>query len=145
MRADETRVQLTLHTTIDDGGQVEENTTKQTGSFYRLENKHVLTFAESLDDGSTVNTLLTIQPDKVTIKRSGPVSMYQQFDANRITENVYQHPYGKLHMETKTISIDYTPLAAHSNGLLQLDYTVKLNGQAERKHTLTLSIKKEAS
>lgn len=145
MKPDETSVQLELHITIEDDGQIEENTTRQTGSFYQLDNKHVLRFVERLDDGSSVNNLLTIQSDKVSMKRSGTVSMYQQFDENRITENVYQHPYGKLLMETKTESIDYTPPLEHSRGLLRLDYTVKLNGQEERQHTLTLSIKKEAS
>jgi len=137
-------VALELHTTIDDHGEAETNTTKQTGLLYQRENMDVLTFNESLEDGSTVKNLMKIEPKKVSIKRTGPISMHQQFDVNRITENVFQHPHGNLHMETTTTWIDYKPLSAQANGLLRMHYTVKLNGQDERKHTLTLSLKEEA-
>lgn len=136
-------VLLELHTTIDDGDEVEENTSKQTGSLYQRENVDVLMFEEKLDDGSVVKNMMTIHSDKVSIKRSGPVSMHQKLDANRITENVYHHPHGTLHMETKTLSMDYQPLARHTEGFLRVHYTVKLNGQNEREHTLTLSITEE--
>lgn len=136
-----TKVELELHTTIDDQGQLEETTVKQTGLLYQRNNMDVLTYEEKVDDGQVVNNLLTIQSNKVSVKRTGPVSMHQQFDMNRITENVYQHPHGNLHMETTTHSYDYRPLDKHTSGLLQLYYTVKLNGIDERKHTLTLSLK----
>lgn len=138
------KVELELHTTIDDDGQLEENTTAQSGLLYQSGNRHVLLFDEGLEDGSIVKNMITIQSDKVSIKRTGPITMHQQFYLNRITENVFQHPHGNLHMETTTTSIDYQPLSAYGNGILKLYYNVKLNGQNERKHTLTLSLKEEA-
>lgn len=140
-----TRVKLKLHTTIDDGGQLERNTVEETGILYQRQHMDVLTYEEKLDDGPVINNLMTIQSNKVSIKRTGPIAMHQQFDLDRMTENVYQHPHGNLHMETTTTSVDYWPLDIHSNGLLKLYYTVKLNGQAERKHTLILSLTEEAS
>lgn len=135
------KVELELHTTIDDQGQLEKNTVNETGVLYQRQNMDVLTYDEKLEDGQVVHNLLTIQSDQVSVKRTGPVSMHQRFDMNRITENVYQHPHGNIHMETTTLSYEYSPLDRQTSGLLRLYYTVRLNGVDERKHTLTLSLK----
>lgn len=144
MSANTKNVELELHTTIDDHGQIETNTTKETGRLYVRENMDVLTYDDTLEDGSVVHNMLKIQSGRVSIKRSGTVSMHQQFDLSRMTENVFQHPHGNLHMLTTTRSIDYQPLNGSKRGLLKIYYTVQLNGQDERKHTLTLSLKEEA-
>ncbi|HLQ72185.1 MAG TPA: DUF1934 domain-containing protein [Bacillota bacterium] len=144
MDAIEKKVTLTLHITIDDDSQIETNTTKQTGLLYQRSNMDVLTYHEKMEDGSVMKNMMTLQTDKVSIKRTGPVSMHQKFDPDQVTENVYRHPHGHLHMETTTDSIVYKPLGQQSDGLLEMTYTVKLNGQDERKHTLTLSLKEEA-
>ncbi len=101
----------------------------------------VLTYTETLDDGSNVSSLITIYEDRVSIKRKGPVAMHQQFRPHRSTENVYQHPHGTIHMETYTKAIDYRRPAAEQAGLLTIAYTVKLNGQDERNHQLTLNVR----
>ena len=134
-------VQLELETTIEDNGQVETNTTNESGLFHQRNNFDVLTYEEKLEDGTVVKNMVTLQPDKVSVKRSGPVSMHQKFELDQITENVFQHPHGHIHMETTTHSIDYRPLGENANAEVRIDYTVKLNGQEKRKHTLSLILK----
>src|SRR5690625_8006683 len=96
------QVMIELHTTIDDNGQMEYNTIRQIGNFYKKKQMDVLTFEAETDDKTTIRNFITIQPDKVTIKRSGDVAMNQQFRTQSTTENVFRHQYGTMHMETVT-------------------------------------------
>lgn len=136
---------IELHTTIDDNGQMEYNTIKNAGLFYKKGNLDVLTFEESTEDNAKVKNLITIQEDKVSVKRSGNITMNQQFRPNQTTENVFKHPHGKIKMETSTDTITYQSLTGNEKGRLTISYTVKLNGQEERKHELALTYKEEDS
>ena len=137
------QVFIQLKTVINDTGEIEKNEVKFSGVFSQKGSLDVLTYKENLEDQGEVSTLITIQPDKVSIKRTGIVSMHQQFRIGRVTENVYQHPHGNIHMETLTDKASYTPLEKGESGNLQLGYTTKLNGQNERKHTLDLAFTEE--
>lgn len=139
------QVFIHLKTVINDTGELEENEVKAAGSFYQRNNLDVLTYKEELEKAGEVNTLITIQPERVTIKRTGAVSMHQQFQKEKLTENVYQHPHGNIHMETFTNGILYRAPGEKQPGLLQLEYTMKLNGQNERRHTLELLFTEEDS
>jgi uncharacterized beta-barrel protein YwiB (DUF1934 family) len=132
-----------LHTVIEDNGLKETNTGKHIGKYYQKNNRHVIIFEEKTEEHYTIKSFVTIQPEKVNIKRSGAVSMNQQFHIQKRTENVYTHPHGNLHMETFTKSIDFQAPEGQSEGYLKMEYTVKLNGQNERNHTLTLKLLKE--
>lgn len=128
---------------IDDAGEKEYNVVNAVGYYYAQERFDVITYKEELDEGLTVNNLITIHQDKVSIKRTGAVAMQQQFDLKRITESVYQHPHGHFHMETETDAIKYDPLTEQVNGQLAIDYGVRLNGQDKRKHRLVLTFQEE--
>ncbi|WP_087973664.1 DUF1934 domain-containing protein [Oceanobacillus rekensis] len=136
-------VTIQLRTVIDDDGQKEYNDQKQSGNYFRKKELDVLIFEEKLDDGAIIKNLITIQQHKVSINRSGAVMMNQKFKAEKITENIYHHPHGKIHMETFTESIDYSRSEDSIEGSLGIHYTVKLNGQDKRKHTLELAYKEE--
>jgi len=137
------QVFIHLKTVINDAGEIEENEVKSSGVFYQKGSLDVMTYKENLEDQGEVSTLITIQPNKISIKRTGVLSMHQQFRIGRVTENVYQHPHGNIHMETLTDKASYTSLEQGESGHLQLGYTTKLNGQNERKHTLDLVFKEE--
>lgn len=139
----QTAVWIELHTTINDNGQKEFHESKQTGTLYQKGNIDVLTFEEVLEDASVVKNMITIQREKVNLKRSGNVTMNQQFHINQTTENVLKHPYGNIHMETYTTAIVYEPLSSTKNGNLQIAYDLKLNGQDARQQTLDIVIKEE--
>ena len=145
MEALHNKVDIILRTTIADQGETEINELKHTGCFYRNNTFDVLKFDEELEEGVSVRNLITLQKKKATIKRSGAVSMNQKFQENKITENVYHHPHGTMHMETFTESIRYQLLDDADEGRLKIIYQVKLNGQANRKHELTLIFKEESS
>jgi uncharacterized beta-barrel protein YwiB (DUF1934 family) len=145
MEALHNKVDIILRTTITDQEETEKNELKHTGYFYRNDSFDVLKFDERLEEGVSVRNLITLQKEKVTIKRSGAVSMNQKFQENKITENVYHHPHGTMHMETFTNSIRYQLLDDANEGRLKIIYQVKLNGQANRKHELTLIFKEESS
>src|SRR5699024_6194779 len=103
-----------------------------------------LTYMENLEEqGSqahTVQNLLTIQLEKVTVKRSGAVQMHQQFLPERTTECLLQHAYGSIHMETYTNAIHYQAVDSQGSGRLTIDYTVTLNGQETRNQQLTWTL-----
>lgn len=137
------KVKINLFTTITDGGETEQNAQQQSGKFFLKDGRQVLTYQEKLEDGSLVKNLITIQNQKVTISRSGAIKMNQKFMAGQITENVYQHPHGKLHMETYTKTIGHSSSSDPIGGSVDIAYTVKLNGQDERNHTLRLAYNEE--
>ncbi|MDY0404529.1 DUF1934 domain-containing protein [Virgibacillus sp. 179-BFC.A HS] len=138
------RVKITLQTMIDDHGQLERHATSETGDFVRKGQLDVLTFDETLDSQiPPVRNMITIQKEKVNIKRSGPVTMNQQFLLHQHTENVYMHPHGSLHMETHTEKMHYHVNHSPFEGKLTIAYTVKLNGSEKRAHKLMLHFKEE--
>lgn len=131
-------VTIKLNTTIDDQGEMEYNTVKESGQFYRKGNVDVLIYEEEIEEGAIIRNLITIKQDKINIKRTGPIKMNQQFQLNQKTESHYQHPHGQLHMETHTNSVTYQSSPTDCQGRLVISYTVKLNGMDERKHLLEL-------
>ncbi|GAB3048066.1 YwiB family protein [Virgibacillus ainsalahensis] len=138
-------VSVELRTIIDDNGQMEYSTVKERGEFYQRGKRDVVIFEEKIDEQAVTDNLITIQPEKVSIKRTGMVSMNQQFNTNRTTENVYHHPHGTIHMETRTDDIFYQSIKKAEKGYLKISYHVKLNGQEERKHQLELIITEEGT
>ncbi|WP_010531547.1 DUF1934 domain-containing protein [Lentibacillus jeotgali] len=141
MKGNSKQVAVELKTAIEDSGQKEYNTVRETGQLYQKANMDVLTYTETADDGSSISNMMTIHTNKVSVKRTGPVQMHQTFHEQKLSENVFQHPHGNIHMETFTNAIDYQMLTAQQNGVLTIDYTVRLNGQEEREHQLTLTIR----
>ncbi|UJL48339.1 DUF1934 domain-containing protein [Virgibacillus sp. NKC19-16] len=143
MDALQKQVQIELRTTIDDNGQMEYNTLSRPGTFFRKDKLDVITYEEETEEDVTTKNLITIQDGKVSIKRTGGLAMNQQFRSRQTTENVLKHPYGTIHMETYTNNITYQPFDDREMGKLTISYTVKLNGQEERKHELALTFKEE--
>src|SRR5690625_7751461 len=94
----------------------------------------VLVYEEELEEGAIIKNLVTIQPDKVNIKRSGTIAMKQQFRVDQITETHYEHLHGAFHMETYTQKVTYESLEKNRQGRVANDYPAKLNGMNERKH-----------
>lgn len=143
MKQEKKQVSIQLKTAIKDDGDIENNQMKVPGIWIKRGGLDVLRFKEELDE-EEVTTLITIQKGRVSIKRSGIVSMHQQFRLGERSENVYQHPHGNIHMETYTEQMMYQTLSETLPARLVIDYTVRLNGQQKRKHTLELLFEEEA-
>lgn len=129
---------------ITDNKETEQTTTHFTGDYYHRDNMDVITFQEKNDEDLSIKNLVTIQQDKVSIKRTGDITMHQQFRVNQTTENVFKHPQVNIHMETYTHKLGYQALTGTGSGKLSIAFTVKLNGQEERQHKLTLLLKEES-
>lgn len=142
MGAEENKVVIELHSRIDDHYEIEESTAKTSGVLYTKGQMNVVKYTEDLDeDGDlTVHNLLTIQPEKVSVKRSGAMQMHQQFVNGQTTECLLQHPHGSIHMETYTKSIHHQPIHQQGPGRLTIDYLVTLNGQETRNQQLTWTL-----
>lgn len=144
MEARHQSVSGTLYMEITDGREMEHTTTNYTGDFYRQKNMDVITFQEKNEDNLTIKNLITIHHDKVSIKRTGDITMHQQFRVQQTTENVFKHPHVFIHMETYTHKLGYQAPSNTNAGKLSITFTVKLNGQAERDHQLTLLIEENS-
>ncbi|SDM52067.1 DUF1934 domain-containing protein [Sediminibacillus halophilus] len=138
MPADKTAVDIKLTTEIFDLGQKDVTVVEETGSYIRKGNTAVLTFTEHQEQGEDIQALITIQPEKVSVKRTGAVHMHQVFRKKQKTENVYRHEFGTMHMETHTDQILFKALQEGKHGELFISYTTKMNGEGKRRHRLTL-------
>lgn len=143
MEAQHRHVTGTLQTEITDDKDTDHTTIHFMGDFYHRDKMDVITFQEKSDDDLSIKNLITIHSDKVSIKRTGDITMHQQFRAGQTTENVFKHPHVNIHMETYTHRLGYLPPSDTDAGKLSIHFTVKLNGQEERNHQLTLLIKEE--
>ncbi|UOQ94992.1 DUF1934 domain-containing protein [Halobacillus shinanisalinarum] len=138
-----TDVKLKLITEIRDVDRKEEMTLSEPGKFYTRDETEVLTFTEHPEEGEPVNTMVTIKPDHISIKRTGAVDMRQVFQRKRETENIYRHTYGDFHMRTWTDQIEYRSLTEASQGRLFISYQMTLNDDVTQRHRLTLIFEEE--
>nr|WP_239588081.1 DUF1934 domain-containing protein [Gracilibacillus alcaliphilus] len=125
---------------IIDQGQQDISVVKERGQLMERGNMTVLTFSEQHEEDTVIDSMITIQADKVTVKRTGSISMVQRFIADQPTENVYRHAYGTMHMTTKTNQIYFRRPQKQEAGVLSIDYQTSLNGEEPRQHNLTISL-----
>ena len=132
-------IAIELRTVIDDQGEKELSIIKQVGIYVKKENIEVISFIEKTNEFGDVENLITIRPNKINIKRSGKVSMNQQFIKGKETECLYRHPYGTFLLEIMTKSITHQSLADDQEGKVIIQYDVKVNEEESRNHHLTLT------
>lgn len=143
MNQGQRNVNIHLTTTIHEDGEVESITENHKGIFMYRQSMDVLMYEERIDNGGVIKNIISIQPDKVSIKRSGMISMNQQFEIKQANECMYKHPHGSIHMETFTTDMSYQSLRTHEQGQLAIFYNVSLNGQVNRTHKLALTYTEE--
>ncbi|MBM7571245.1 DUF1934 domain-containing protein [Aquibacillus albus] len=141
MTVNQTSVNIKLTTEIRELGQKATTVVEEEGKFYQKGQTSVLQFVEHQEESDDIHAFITIQPEKVSVKRSGAVDMYQIFRKKQITENVYRHEFGSLHMETHTDQITYQQPENGKQGKLFISYTTKLNGEGNRRHRLTITFR----
>jgi|SRR5690625_4082892 len=132
------KIHVELRTVIDDDGEKELSIIKQNGEYVTKGKLEVVTFTDKSDVGE-VNNFITIQAKKVNIKRTGNISMNQQFIEGKKTECLYRHPYGSFHLEINTLSITHEKLRNNKDGRVIIEYDMKINGEQSRYHHLTLT------
>lgn len=138
------RVSIELRTVIDDQGEKELSIIKQRGIYFKKGSIEVIKYIDVMDDLGEVNNLITIQAGKVNIKRSGAINMNQQFLLERVTECLYHYPFGRLHLEITTKTMQQRQLMDSGFGQTIIEYDGKLNGELTRQHHLTLTYMEES-
>lgn len=136
-------VKIELRTVIEDDGEKELMIVKQRGKYFKRRDLEVLTYTEKTDGEEDVKNMISIYPDKINIKRTGAISMNQLFLKGKLTECLYKHPYGNIHMEIDTVSMSYEPMEESGRGQAVIAYRVQLNGARKRNHYLTLTFMEE--
>ncbi|WP_163539765.1 DUF1934 domain-containing protein [Gracilibacillus sp. YIM 98692] len=143
--SDKSPVSLKMTMEIYDTGNKEVTVVEEKGTLMERSNTSVLTFSEHNENDEKINSMITIQPEKVSVKRSGAVAMHQKFQKKQITENVYRHEFGTIHMETHTDQILYEAPKGNKYGKLFVSYQTSLNGEDPRRHRLTIQLQKNES
>ena len=136
-------IHISLHTTIENNGDKEiiKNTYK--GKYVRKGNVEVITYTEITDGFGDINNRITLHPNKVNIKRSGQITMNQQFIVNHRTESLYRHPYGNMTMEIDTKEMTRRSLSSREAGQVRIVYDVHLTGKEISEHFLVLTYTEE--
>ncbi|MBU5594837.1 DUF1934 domain-containing protein [Amphibacillus sp. MSJ-3] len=145
MRLGKFFVKIRLQTEIKDQHDRQQTELTTVGQLIQTERQAVIRFTEQMDDQPDVQTMVTVKPEQVNIKRSGGVEMNQQFKLARTTETIYRHQFGSIRMETLTEQIHFQPLLATENAELRIDYITILNGAEKREHKLLLKIEEDKS
>jgi|SRR5690625_3054286 len=135
------RVAIEIRTVIADQDDKELTISKQKGTYMKKGQKEVISFNEKTKDFGEVKSLITIQPDKVNLKRSGNITMNQQFVEGQISESLYRHPYGAFRMEIETQSITQQQKGQEKKVIII--YDLKMDGAQTRHHHLTLTYTEE--
>ncbi len=136
-------INVELRTVIEDDGEKELIIVKQKGKYFKRNNLEVLTYTERTDGEEDIDNMISIHPDKINIKRTGAVSMNQIFLKGRVTESLYKHPHGNIHMEIDTVSMSYESMEMTGRGQVVIAYQAMLNGTEKRDHYLTLTFMEE--
>lgn len=143
MSVNHKNVNIELRTVIEDDGEKELIIVKQAGKYFKRNDLEVLTYTEKTDGEEDISNMISIYPDKINIKRTGSISMNQLFLKGRLTESLYRHPHGNIHMEIETVSMSYNSMDKTGRGQAIIAYRATLNGTRERNHYLTLTFMEE--
>src|SRR5699024_1734868 len=115
-------VNVELQTVIEDDGDKELVIVKQKGKYYKRNNLEVLTYTEEINKREYIKNIITNQHDKINIKKSFAISMNQILIKARVTESLYQHPNGNIHMNINTVSISYESIDETGQGQVIIAY-----------------------
>jgi uncharacterized beta-barrel protein YwiB (DUF1934 family) len=106
-----------------DEGRVEVITS---GDYFWKNNKHYLIYDEVMEgmDGAIRNTM-KLTPEKLEIKKSGPVSANMVFELDKKTQTHYVTPMGELLVEMTTSRIGFEEENDHLK--VEVEYALDIN------------------
>lgn len=110
------------------------------GDFSKKDGVYETVYKESEETGlGETETILKIEKDMLTLKRSGAVSTVMEFKKNNNSIILYETPYGILEFKTvtKDLKVDVNDLG----GSVYINYSLIAEGQAPLRTELKLDIK----
>lgn len=119
-----------------DEGSVEVITS---GDYFLKNNKHYLIYDEVMEgmDGTIRNTM-KLTPEKLEIKKSGPISANMTFEVDKKTQTHYVTPMGELVVEMLTNRIDFIQEDDHMK--VEVEYSLDINYDHVSDCHITLDI-----
>lgn len=96
-------IRLTITHQLD--GQTDTSQYEYAGIGVKKAGGWFFSYKEQLEEGLTVQTVIKIREDEVTLLRQGGLQMKQLFKTGDQTQNMYQSPYTVFTMETLTKSL----------------------------------------
>ena len=112
------------------------------GKLYSREGAMMISYPESeLSGMEGWTTYLTIMGDKVKMKRSNGEDSPQtimEFEKGKRYKGLYDTPYGALHMEVLTNSIEKNLSPERQSGRLSIDYSISLKGLMDSRKVLDI-------
>lgn len=125
---------------ISDG---EKNRTefKSDCEFYEKDGDIFITYKEPNDLGTEgARVFLKIQKNGILVRRMGEFKSIMLYDEGKMTDAIYNTPFGKIDMRINTSKIENE--LKSSGGSLKINYTLLTAGD-EIKNEILLEIKKE--
>lgn len=134
-------VVVEMRSVIEEQGEEEVTVTKHKGNYIKKKQIEVIRFTERTKDLGDIKHFITIYPNKVNLKKSGSVSMNQQFVTGKTSECLYRHPYGAFRIEIHTKSV--TKKYKDQTTEIHIVYDSEMNEDRKRHHHLTLTYTEE--
>ncbi|RNB82003.1 DUF1934 domain-containing protein [Brevibacillus fluminis] len=119
-------------------GQKEKSQYEYAGIGVKKAGGWFFSYKEQLDEGVSVQTVIKISEDDVTLLRQGGVQMKQVFKAGEQNQSIYQSPYMSFAMETGTKSLHIEQENARPASV-RIQYRLWMNGQETGEYDLQLS------
>ncbi len=98
------------------------------GNYYEKNGKQYIIYkTEETKENSSVSSMIKLDGNEITIKRSGGVNSTMVYRAGEKRSFLYEIPYGKIEMETETERI--VSNLTHDGGTIELLYTLTVQGE----------------
>lgn len=136
-------VGVELRSVIDREDDREMSIIKQSGEYMSKDDVEVIKFTEEREDIGTINHVIMITPNKVTIRRSGSVRLVQTFEIGKKHVSIYRNPFGSLEIEIETKRLVHRPLTERKHGEVMIQYTSLINEVEKQHHLITLTYMEE--
>jgi uncharacterized beta-barrel protein YwiB (DUF1934 family) len=117
------------HQVID--GQAKQVSVEYCGTFYQKNGKYYIFYTET-EEGASVRTMVTIDGDRVSVKRSGDISSKMIYAPGLEHSFVYSMPYGAMpiRLKTDTVSVCIGP----EGGSIEMVYSLFMQEESYKNH-----------
>ncbi|CAM3769875.1 DUF1934 domain-containing protein [Alkalicoccus chagannorensis] len=134
-------VDISIQTTIRDGGQRERHTMETNGELIWRGGLLALQFDEPVEEGEPQGTsqVMQLRDGRLSVKRKGAVQMDQRFVEGEKTRGMFTSQAGPMQMETDTKELQYDWDDMQSRGTILLVYVLRLAGQKTGTYTMKVT------
>src|SRR5699024_6603732 len=88
----------------------------------KIYTKYIKTIIEYNKNIEKIYNKKSNHTNKINIKKSDTITMNKIFIKGRITEILYQHPHGNIHMNINTVTISYESIDETGQGQVIIAY-----------------------